>query len=268
MENSGTSNYLTDSPDHGPENGELSPGQGESTSRDLPFYMLMKQPTLCRPEAFQFFRRQIPVLDTTAGLLNAAMAIAMHSLDDVDPQDVAKRLNALGQRVAARVRSRAIQARLAHLHEVLFEEEGFCGNCEDYYNPLNSYLPFVLEKRRGIPITLSLVYKAVAEQVDVQVEGMNAPGHFLVRVMTQEGWMIVDPFYGGGILTEDEAFERMEQVTSRPVPRTPRYLGTATHSQWLSRMLVNLQHVFAVRDRRHDLAAMSELQSLLDQSLC
>ena len=226
----------------------------------------MTQPSLCRPEAFQFFKRQIPIIDTTAGLLNAAIGIAMHALDDADASSVEQQVQVLGRRVASRVRSRSVQARLAHLHDVLFEEEGFRGNQDDYYNPLNSYLPSVLEQRRGIPITLSLVYKAVAEFVELRVEGINAPGHFLVRVKTDEGWMIVDPYYGGGVLTEKEAFERMEKVTARPVPRTRRYLATATHAQWLSRMLVNLQHVFAVGDRRHDLAAMGELQMLLDQA--
>jgi regulator of sirC expression with transglutaminase-like and TPR domain len=226
----------------------------------------MNQPSLCRPEAFQFFKRQLAVLDTTAGLLNAAVGIAMHAMDDADPRNVEQQLHTLGQRVISRVRSRSLQARLAHLHDVLFEEEGFRGNQDDYYNPLNSYLPSVLEQRRGIPITLSLIYKAVAERIELRVEGVNAPGHFLVRVKTDEGWMIVDPFYGGGILTDREAFERIEKVTARPVPRTRRYLATATHPQWLSRMLVNLQHVFAVGDRRHDLAAMGELQSVLDQA--
>jgi regulator of sirC expression with transglutaminase-like and TPR domain len=227
----------------------------------------MQQPTLCRPQAFHFFKRQIPALDTTAGLLNASIAIAMHALDDVDPAGVESRMRSMANRVLTRVRSNRTEARLAHLHEVFFEEEGFRGNHDDYYNPLNSYLPSVLEHRQGIPITLSLVYRVVAEHCDLRVEGVNAPGHFLVRVLTDEGWMIVDPFYSGGILTDEEAYARMEQVTGRNVPRSGRYLSKASHSQWLSRMLVNLQHIFAVRDQRHHLAAMSELQSLLDQSL-
>jgi regulator of sirC expression with transglutaminase-like and TPR domain len=227
----------------------------------------MERPALCRPQAFHYFKRQIPVLDTTAGLLNASIAVAMHAMDDVIPGEVTVRLQAIARRVMARVRSRATSARLAHLHDVLFEEDGFRGNQDDYYNPHNSYLPCVLEHRHGIPVTLSLVYKFVAEQLELAVEGVNSPGHFLVRVMTDDGWMLVDPFYGGGVLNDEEAFVRMEHVTGRPVPRTSRYLAKASHSQWLSRMLVNLQHIFAVKDRRHDLAAMSELQSLLDQSL-
>lgn len=227
----------------------------------------MNHPTLCRPEAFFLFKKQIPILESTTGLIRASVAIALHAREDFEMHRVERRLTELADRVSGRVRSRHTQAVLAHLHDLLFEEEGFHGNTDDYFNPLNSYLPAVLELRTGIPITLSLVYKAVAEQLGLRVEGVNAPGHFVLRVMTDEGWMIVDPFFGGGVLTEEEAFQRMEQVTGRPVPRAGRYLSPASHSQWLSRMLTNLQHVFATRDRRHDLAAMSELQSLLDSSV-
>lgn len=227
----------------------------------------MKQPTLCRPEAYRFFQRQLPAIETTDGLVNAATAISMHCLNGVEPDEINAELQELAHRVSARVASSQTQALLAHLHDVLFDEEGFEGNSEDYYDPLNSYLPSVLESKLGIPITLSLIYKVVGEKIGLKIEGVNAPGHFVVRVMTDEGWMIVDPYVGGGVLTADEAFDRMEEMTGREVPRSPEYLAPATHSQWLSRMLVNLQHIYATGDRRADLAAMSELQSLLDYSL-
>ena len=228
---------------------------------------MTKQPTVCRPQAYRLFAEQLPIIETTAGLLNAAIAISMHALDDVEPQAIDEELQDLALRVSSRVRSQSSDAMLAHLHDVLFDEVGFQGNSEDYYNPLNSYLSAVLELKRGIPISLSLIYKVVGERVGLDIEGVNSPGHFVCRVMTAAGWMIVDPYVGGGVLTAEEAFARMEHVTGRAVPRTPEYLGPATHAQWLSRMLVNLQHIFATNERRSDLAAMSELQSLLDYSV-
>ena len=228
---------------------------------------MSNSPGACRREAYQFFAEQLLIIETTTGLLNAAIAISMHALDDVEPAEIDEQLQDLAHRVSARVTSDSKAAMLAHLHDVLFEEEQFEGNSEDYYNPLNSYLSAVLELKRGIPITLSLIYKVVGERVGLEIEGVNAPGHFVSRVMTSEGWMIVDPYVGGGVLTAEEAFLRMEHVTGRPVPRTPEYLAPATHSQWLSRILVNLQHIFATNECRTDLAAMSELQSLLDYSV-
>ncbi len=224
-------------------------------------------PSACRMQAYRLFAEQLPIIETTRGILNASIAISMHALDDVEPRAIDEQLQNLAHRISARVCSQSSEAMLAHLHDVLFEEDEFQGNSEDYYNPLNSYLSTVLELKRGIPISLCLIYKVVGERVGLEIQGVNAPGHFVCRVMTKEGWMIVDPYVGGGVLTAEEAFERMEQVTGRPVPRTPQYLAPATHAQWLSRMLVNLQHIFATNERRTDLAAMSELQSLLDYSV-
>jgi regulator of sirC expression with transglutaminase-like and TPR domain len=227
-----------------------------------------QEPSMCRPHAYYFFARQLPVLETSDGLLNAAIAIAMHELPGVEPALVRNQLSAMAQRVRRRVRGRQPQALLAHLHDVLFEEEGYVGNSQDYYSSLNSYIPSVLESRRGIPITLCLLYKVVAEMAGMTVEGVNSPGHFLARVSMPDGWMIVDPYFRGGVLTESEAYERIEFATSRPVSRLPRYLKTATHAVWISRMLLNLQHVFASSECQGDLAAMSELQSLLDLTVC
>lgn len=226
-----------------------------------------RQPNLCRPEAFFYFADQLAQIDTTDGLLNAAIAISMHGLEEVDPAEIRGRLKMMGQRVRRRVRGRQPQALLAHLHEVLFEEEGFRGNREDYYNPLNSYLSAVLDSKLGIPISLSLVYKVVAEHAGIMVEGVNAPGHFLARVKYADGSLIVDPFFGGGALTDEEAFDRVERITGRPTPRTADYLAVCQHAQWLSRMIINLQHIFATTGRQADLGAMSELQTLLDYSV-
>jgi len=227
----------------------------------------MNKPEHCRPPAFQLFAEQIPVLDTTGGLLNAAIAISMHGLDNVDPAGISHQFQEMADHILSRVKGTQPQARLAHLHHFLFDEQGFRGNTANYYTVDNSYISRVLTSRVGIPITLSLIYKIVAERIDLRVEGVNAPGHFLARVFSDTDTMIVDPFFLGSVLTESEAFERVEQVTGRTVPRSEHYLAAATHSQWLSRMLVNLQHVFATQERRADLAAMVELQSLLDYSL-
>jgi len=227
----------------------------------------MQTPEYCRREAYALFAEQIPVVETTAGLLNAAVAISQHALRGIDPRAVESRLSELAERVRVRVRGPQIQAKLAHLHQVLFEEEDFRGNADDYYNTANSYLPAVLATRRGIPITLSLIYKVTAEKIGLEVEGVNAPGHFLVRIKDGSASMIVDPFFFGSLLRDEEAFDRIEQVTGRAVPRSAQYLAAATHSQWLSRILVNLQHIYANQDRHRDLAAMTELQSLLDYSL-
>jgi regulator of sirC expression with transglutaminase-like and TPR domain len=224
---------------------------------------LSQSAACCRPEAYQFFVEQLPLLHTNEGLMRAAIAVSMHAFDDLDPLRVEQRLQVLGLRVKERSRSRRAAAILANMHTVLFEEERFAGNLERYYNALNSYLPAVLNTRRGVPVLLSLIYKLVGESAGLKVEGINAPGHFLVRVLCDDAWMIVDPFFAGQVLTRDEAFDRLDRIARRPLPRQDELLATATHARWLARILGNLRQLFATEGRRDDLMAMTELAAAL-----
>ncbi len=221
----------------------------------------------CRRAAYALFRDQLPALETTEGLLNCAIAISLHELGDVDISETYADLDVLADEVRWRLHSDNRDATVAHLHEVLFEENGFGGNTDAYYSASNSYIPLVLETRRGIPISLTLIYKVVAEKLGLFVEGLNSPGHFLARVDGAGEPMIVDPYFGGKLLSRDEAFARIEQMTGTTVPRDVSYLLPATHHQWIARMLNNLQCVFAAEGRQQDLAAMTELQGLLANSL-
>ena len=220
--------------------------------------------TYCRPEALELFRQQLPLLHTAYGLMRAAIAISLHALDDVDVRRVEQRLAVLSLRVVERSPSRRPAALLANLHTVLFDEEGFVGDMPHYYNALNSYLPAVLNTRRGIPILLSLVYKLVGEGAGLSIEGLNAPGHFMVRVQCDGHWMIVDPFFRGQVLSRSEAFERLELVAQKKLPRTSKLLATATHRQWIARILGNLRQLFASEGRHDDLAAMTEFWQTLE----
>jgi regulator of sirC expression with transglutaminase-like and TPR domain len=224
----------------------------------------IQDPAYCRGEAYQYFLEQLPDLATTEGLLRAATAVSMHALDDVAPARVEQRLRVLSLRVLERAPSHTVTAIQANLHAVLFDEEGFAGNLERYYNALNSYLPAVLDTRRGLPIILSLIYKIVGQWCGLTVEGLNAPGHFLVRVWCESTWMIVDPFFGGQMLTRDEAIERLQRVLGKKLPRSDELLATASHEQWLTRIIGNLRQLFATEGRRHDLAAMTELAHALN----
>jgi regulator of sirC expression with transglutaminase-like and TPR domain len=229
-------------------------------------------PAYCRPDAYFAFARQLPRVDTTGGLFQAACAIAQHERPEADVDAAAATIDELAETVRRRARSALPQAKLAHLHDVLFEVVGLRGNVDDYYCPSNSYVPDVLKTRRGLPITLTLIYKCVAEGVGLAVHGINAPGHFLASVRCPgsnepshhaKGWMYVDPFYGGDLLDERQVYQRVAQTTGRPAPLSSNCLARATHRQWLSRMLANLQAVFASTGRERDLYAMQELQNLL-----
>jgi len=221
----------------------------------------------CCPEAYQFFQEQLPVLNTNEGLLRAAIALSMHALDDVDPRRVEQRLRVLSLRVRERSPSCSQAALLANLHEVLFEEERFTGDMERYYHALNSYLPAVLNRRCGLPIMLSLIYKIVGEWAGLTIEGVNAPWHFVVRVQCDNAWLMIDPFFRGQALTREEVFCRLERIAGRPLLRQEELLARPTHEEWLTRILGNLRQLFATEGRHADLAAMTELAELLERHI-
>ncbi len=223
----------------------------------------MSGPTHCRPQVYELFRSQMKAIETTEGLFTAAVAIGMHEMADASPEKSQREIERYAELVRRRVRSDSIDAKLAHLHDVLFDEAGFVGNSDDYYNPANSYIPAVLETHRGLPITLSLVYKAVAERVGLSVVGINAPLHFLAAVQDGERAMLVDPFFGGRVLSREEAFERIEQVSGRVIPRVDEMLPKATHRQWIGRILQNLMSIFEHAERWRDRDAMLELRGVL-----
>jgi regulator of sirC expression with transglutaminase-like and TPR domain len=124
-------------------------------------------------------------------------------------------------------------------------ERGFRGNAEEYYDPRNSCLNAVLDRRLGLPITLSVVYLEVGWRLGLPLAGVGMPGHFLVKHAGDDGpAVIVDPFGGGALLSEADCAERLRRVHGRPVPLEPHYLAAVTRKQILARMLTNLKHIY------------------------
>ena len=234
----------------------------------------MPAPAYCRPKAYAAFAAQVPQLDSTQGLFRAAFAISQHERPAARLYAAEAAVANLADTVGRRIHTNSHQAKLAHLHDVLFDVIGLRGNVDDFYNPANSYLPDVLRTRRGLPITLVLVYKCVAEGVGLVVHGINAPGHFLAAVEAADGrdtgrdasgLMFVDPFYGGGLLDQQDVCRRIAETTGRDVPDPSPWLAPATGREWIGRMLVNLETTFAALGRERDLLAMQELATLLNE---
>ena len=227
----------------------------------------MSKPTLpqcCQVDAFQLLARQMESIDSPDALLGGAVAIAMHHMPKVDPQAVDQQIQRLTDTVRSRVRGTQTQAIMAHLHDVLFEEEKFVGNVDDYYNAANSFLPAVLQSKKGLPITLSLIYKAVAERLGLRTWGVGLPGHFLVAVEEHAGTpMLVDPFCGGRILTPNEAEDRIKQMFGAEIEFSYDMLNPASNRHWLTRILQNLLHIFGNANQYNNVAAILEMEMLL-----
>lgn len=241
----------------------------------------MLRPVYCRTQAYRLFRQQLATIDESRSLFRAACAIALHERPEAELAEAETIVEKLADTVKSRARSRCESAMLAHLHDVLFDVFGLVGNSENYYDPANSYLPIVLRTRMGIPISLVLIYKRVADHLGLIVHGVNAPGHFLAVVEgladvdgvgdgkrggpEPSASMYVDPFFGGALLNRAEVAERIVQATGREHP-WPLRLEVATHRQWLVRMLNNLQAAFALLGQERDVCAMQELQLVLHET--
>lgn len=220
-------------------------------------------PLCCDSVAFKSFTAALPRIETSAGLVRASVAVSRLERSDRAAKAVEVSLDEHAAEIRGRVRGTQQQALLAHLHDYLFDELGYSGNAKDYYSPLNSYLPAVLETKRGLPITLALVYKTVAERLGLTVRGVGLPGHFIAAVETDPGVMHVDCFAGGAIITETEAQDRVQSIFGDSVEWQEDMLKPVTNRMWVSRIIQNLMHVFTTNQEWTSVAAMLELQMAL-----
>ena len=185
------------------------------------------------------FAHAIAGHDHEVDLFGGAVAIARLGHDDVDGHALARELDLIAETVRERAGDHVAPDLLAAtVTAELFEERGFRGNREHYTDPENSYVDRVIERRLGIPITLSLVFLEIAQRVGLECAGVGFPGHFLVRCGGDNGFF-VDPFNAGEQPTREELWGRLEGRTST-FPSVDSLLAAVTRRQILQRMLVNL----------------------------
>lgn len=145
----------------------------------------------------------------------------------------------------------------------LFDDLGFSGNQEDYYDPKNSYLNDLLDRRLGIPLSLSLVYIEVGRRAGVPLVGIGMPGHFLVRHRDEEG-LYVDPFHKGILLSVEECRQRFHKMTNNSVPWESGHLAPIRNRDFVARMLRNLKTIYVRKeDFTRVLSVMNMLVALL-----
>ncbi|NUZ07142.1 SirB1 family protein [Piscinibacter koreensis] len=159
--------------------------------------------TFTAPSALEYFAALVAD-DASLSVIEAAAAVAQDEYPQLDIQAVLADIDALGLRLQARIPADAVPLqRLRWLNRFFFGELGFSGNVNDYYDCRNSYLHCVLESRRGIPITLALIYVELATHIGLHASGVSFPGHFLVKVKMPQGEVVIDPFSGQS-LSRDE----------------------------------------------------------------
>ena len=182
--------------------------------------------------------------DGRIDLARAALAIARWEYPRLDADAYLERLDGLARAVDGVRRAPDALGRLHRLREYLFVEQGFAGNRDDYYDPRNSFLNDVLDRRQGIPITLSLVLMEVGKRLGLAIEGIGLPGHFIAGARLDDSQILLDPFNGGALVTPEECEELVGSVVGRPVTLLPEHYAPVSGRQLLTRMLANLKGAY------------------------
>ena len=178
-------------------------------------------------------------------LARIALEIAQDAYPDLDIESHLHWIGELAQRVRARCPSGApVRDVLGQINWVLFVEEELRGNQEDYYDPRNSYLNEVLDRRLGIPISLSVLYWAVAEPLGLSVAGVNVPAHFMLRVDDGERPWFVDAFHAGAVMDRAACQRRLSEILQQPVTLTDSLLAACSIEVIVTRMLRNLKAIY------------------------
>jgi regulator of sirC expression with transglutaminase-like and TPR domain len=195
-------------------------------------------------------------------LARAALAVAREEYPDLDEGRYLRVLDRLAKAVQAGFPSGSSpERRVGRMNTYLFHELGFSGNQADYYDPRNSFLNEVLDRRLGIPLTLCIVYMEVGRRCGLRVDGVGFPGHFLCKVQLDGGELVVDPFHRGQLLGVEEIKRRLAAAVGDQVRFDPRLLRAARPREILVRMLQNLRSLY--QERKDMPRALSAVDRLL-----
>jgi regulator of sirC expression with transglutaminase-like and TPR domain len=181
-------------------------------------------------------------------LAEACLLLAQDAYPDVDVAGYLGRLDEIAAAIRRRLAGDAFaEQKVLALNYYLFNELRYSGNIDDYYDPRNSYLNEVMERRTGIPITLSIMYLEIGKRIGLNLKGVSFPGHFLVKLSVRRGELVLDPFTGGEAQSESDLRQRLAQVLPSGQAgnaKLERYLEPATSRQIIARVLRNLKNIY------------------------
>jgi regulator of sirC expression with transglutaminase-like and TPR domain len=219
-------------------------------------------------QKLQRFRDAVAPERVRINLCEAALLCAQDAYPDLDVHDTLRRIDDLAETLKRRLPADfSTTHRLLALNNYLFQELGFSGDADNYYDPRNSFLNDVLMRKTGIPITLSILYIEIGARLGLKLKGVSFPGHFLVKIRVTGGELVLDPFDGGRSLSEEDLRERLARFTGAEAAQTlplEDLLESASPRQILARLLRNLKAIhLEAKDLDRALAVMNRLVVLL-----
>lgn len=207
------------------------------------------------------FLEEVSQRDEEINLAGAALMVAREEYPQLPEERYLGQLDQLAEEVRDRLDEEgAPLVVLQELLSTLYTRHEFRGNREAYYDPRNSFLNDVLDRKLGIPLTLGIVVLEVGWRLGLPLEGVNFPGHFLVRYKGDAIDLLIDPYDGGAVRFEDEAQELLDRVYGGMIRIHDSFLKTATRREMLVRLLVNLKGLYLnVRDHGRALAVVERI---------
>ncbi|MGH2415171.1 MAG: SirB1 family protein, partial [Microcystaceae cyanobacterium] len=193
----------------------------------------------------QSFYQEINQPDEQINLAKASLYFAQTEYPNLDLDEYLNALDTIAEEVRERLLNNFYPLKVIQtINQYLFADLGFRGNTIDYYDPRNSFLNEVIERRTGIPITLSVVYLEIAQRLDFSMVGVGMPGHFLIRPNFEDVGIFVDVFNQGEILFEQDCETKLSQVYQQTVKLESYFLQPISNQQILVRMLTNLKLIY------------------------
>ncbi len=197
-------------------------------------------------------------------LAAAALLIALDDYPSLNQQEYLLKIERLAAAVQKRLGCAAEVGSMdviGAINQQLFDVEGFRGNQDDYYDPRNSFLNEVLDRKMGIPITLSLLYLEIGKRLGVELQGVGMPGHFIVKTVHQGIEVFVDPFCRGEILFEEQCKGKLAQIYGKGFRFERSYLNAVNSHQILERLLANLKSIYF--NRKNYAKALEAIEKIL-----
>jgi regulator of sirC expression with transglutaminase-like and TPR domain len=218
-------------------------------------------------EARRQFREYAAGEITNENLARGALLIALEDNPRIDVDHYLRVLDELASRAAERSDpSDPPVFRLGHVHAVVFDEAGYLGDTVSYYDPRNAYLNEVIDRKTGLPITLSILFLHVASRLGLNAAGVGLPGHYIVKVQFELNEVYVDPFHGGGTMTMGEISALLRDVSGGKTQLASEHLRAWNGRQTLARVLTNLQNMWGRAGDARRAAAARERVAILSEN--
>ncbi|WP_271251786.1 SirB1 family protein [Pseudanabaena sp. Chao 1811] len=201
-------------------------------------------------------------------LLEGALAIAWEEYPKMDLEHYREILEGMVSDLQIRIAKISYPLKIVQeINQYLFVEQNFCGNDDDYYNPCNSFITDVLDRRLGIPLSLSIIYMVIGDRLGFPIEGISFPGHFIIRPQHPNLEIFIDPYNKGEILFPEDCANKLEQLYGQKIPLQPEYLAPVSVRRILDRLLNNLKLIYLRRREPSKALAVIERSLMLNPNV-